>query len=163
MFTLESKQLYLRLALEERTKEMSIHKDMLKVQSKNAEEERQSACVELRDRVKKVETLKRRYELLMSQFDNTADEDDGMGNASDDHSQAYYVIRASQKREELQREGDALDTKIRKAEKEIKALENTLKMMNDRNEDYRMKFVRLSYILAFTKLSSIQRMFSITK
>lgn len=112
---------------------------MLKVQFKNTEEERQSACMELRDRVKRVETLKRRYELLMSQFDHSAD-DDVPGNSSDDHSQAYYVIRASQKREELQREGDALDQKIRKAEKEIKALENTLKMMNDRNEEYRMKY-----------------------
>ncbi|KAL3896675.1 MAG: hypothetical protein SGCHY_003920 [Lobulomycetales sp.] len=141
VFTLESKQLYLQLALEERSKEMSIHKDMLRVQFKNAEEERQSACIELRDRVKKVETLKRRYELLMSKFNDPMEDEPSLGSgSSEDHSQAYYVIRASQKREELQREGDLLDEKIRKAEKEIKALENTLKMMNDRNEDYRMKY-----------------------
>lgn len=120
---------------------MSIHKDMLRVQFKNAEEERQSACIELRDRVKKVETLKRRYELLMSKFNDPMEDEPSLGSgSSEDHSQAYYVIRASQKREELQREGDLLDEKIRKAEKEIKALENTLKMMNDRNEDYRMKY-----------------------
>lgn len=47
------------------------------------------------------------------------------------------TIQAAQEREELQRTGDDLDTKIRKAEKEIRALENTLRLMNDRNEMYR--------------------------
>jgi len=141
VFTLESKQLYLHLALEERTREISLHKDMMKVQIKNAEEERHSACTEFRDRVKKVETLKRRYEILMSHFD-VEEETTLSGTSSEDHSQAYYVIKASQRREELQREGDDLDGKIRKAEKEIKALENTLKMMNDRNEEFRMNIYK---------------------
>ena len=104
---------------------------MLRLQTKNAEEERHSANAELRDRIGKVEKLRRRYEILMTQF---APEE-----GEEEHSQAYYVIKAAQEREELQREGDELDSKIRKAEKEIRALENTLKLMNDRNEDYRMK------------------------
>ncbi|KAI8902852.1 hypothetical protein BC833DRAFT_571828 [Globomyces pollinis-pini] len=130
VFTLETKQVQLSLALEERTKEIDIHKDMLKVQIKNAEVERHSAATELRDRIGKVEKLKKRYEILMTQF---APED-----GEEDHSQAFYVIKAAQKREELQREGDELDANIRKAEKEIKALENTLKLMNNRNEQFRM-------------------------
>jgi UDP-glucose:O-linked fucose beta-1,3-glucosyltransferase len=133
VFSLEHRQIQLQLALEERTKEIAIHNDMLRLQIKNAEEERHSANSELRDRIGKVEKLRRRYEILMTQF---APEE-----GEEEHSQAYYVIKASQEREELQREGDELDAKIRKAEKEIKALENTLKLMNDRNEDYRMKYV----------------------
>ncbi|KAJ3260491.1 Coiled-coil domain-containing protein 39 [Boothiomyces macroporosus] len=129
VFTLETRQVQLRLALEERSKEIDIHKDMVKVQIKSAEEERHSAAAELRDRVGKVEKLKKRYEILMTQF---APEE-----GEEEHSQAYYVIKAAQKREELQREGDELDANIRRAEKEIKALENTLKMMNNRNEQYR--------------------------
>ncbi|KAI9341964.1 coiled-coil domain-containing protein 39-like protein [Obelidium mucronatum] len=134
VFTLENRQIQLQLALEERTKEITIHNDMLRVQVKNAEEERHSANSELRDRVGKVEKLRRRYEILMTQF---APEE-----GEEEHSQAFYVIKASQEREELQREGDELDAKIRKAEKEIKALENTLKLMNDRNEGYRMNLYK---------------------
>ncbi|TPX65201.1 hypothetical protein SpCBS45565_g05309 [Spizellomyces sp. 'palustris'] len=137
VFTLGTRQVHLQLALEERTKEISIHKDMLKLALKNAEEERHSAAAELRDRVSKVEKLKRRYEIVMTHFGSSED-----GDGEEEHSQAYYVIKAAQHREELQREGDELDAKIRKAEKEIKALENTLKMMNDRNEDYRMNLYK---------------------
>ena len=37
------------------------------------------------------------------------------------------MIKAAQEKESLQREGDDLGAKIKKAEKEIRALENTLR------------------------------------
>jgi len=43
------------------------------------------------------------------------------------------VIKAAQKREDLQRYGDELDAKIRKAEREIKALTRTLEHLKSRN------------------------------
>lgn len=52
--------------------------------------------------------------------------------------------QAAQEKEELQREGDKLDAQIRKAEKEIRALENTLKVMNGRNEQYRKSFNKIT-------------------
>lgn len=38
----------------------------------------------------------------------------------------------------MQREGDALDANIKRTEKEVRALENTLQLMNTRNEAFRM-------------------------
>jgi len=41
----------------------------------------------------------------------------------------------------LQRYGDELDGKLRKCEKEIKALANTLDHLKMRNKNYRDKFI----------------------
>jgi UDP-glucose:O-linked fucose beta-1,3-glucosyltransferase len=82
----------LKSALEERQKEIEIHKDILKAQIKNASEEKSSAKAELRERTNKIEKLKRKYEISITKF--AAEEGDQT------HSQAYYVIKAAQVREE---------------------------------------------------------------
>ena len=62
------------------------------------------------------------------------------GTPEEESSQAYYVIKAAQEKEELQREGDELDAKIKKAEKELRALENTLDVVNSNNETYKQSY-----------------------
>lgn len=140
VYSLSTRKLQLSLALEERNKEISIHRDVLRVQMKNAEEERISAALELKDRVKKVEHMKKRYELLMCQLNSYGDEEDN----GEERTQAYFIIKAAQKKDELHREGDALDKQIRKAEKDVLELENTLKFMLGRNEMYKNQYIYLS-------------------
>lgn len=51
-------------------------------------------------------------------------------------SQAYYVIKAAQEREDLQKHGDELEAAVRKAEKEVAALEATLRAMTGTNASF---------------------------
>ncbi|PIK37807.1 putative coiled-coil domain-containing protein [Apostichopus japonicus] len=138
VFSLEKRRLQLETAMKERHHEIGIHKDMLKAQLKTAEEERATVSTELHERISKIDKLRKRYEILMVSMAPPE------GEADEEVSQAYYVIKAAQEKEQLQRKGDELDARIRKAEKEIKALENTLRLMNGRNEQYRKSFNRVT-------------------
>ena len=71
-----------------------------------------SPSLELHAHIAKIDKLRNRYEIITIAMSPPEGEDQ--------HSQAYYVIKAAQEREELQRNGDDLDAKIRKAEKEIR-------------------------------------------
>lgn len=136
VLTQEKRKLQLETAMKERMGEIAIHKDMLRAQFKAADEERQQISAELHERISKIDKLHKRYEILMVSMAPPEGEEE--------RSQAYYVIKAAQDKEELQREGDDLDARIRKAEKEIRALENTLKLMNGRNEQYRKSFNKIT-------------------
>ncbi len=122
--------------MQERENEISVHKDVLKAEFKAAEEERHKIAVELSERLNKVKNLKIKYESLVQKKKSS----DGMEDINE-HSQAYYVIKAAQEREELQRKGDELNAKIIQSEKELKALDNTLNHLKKRNSDYRDKFL----------------------
>ena len=59
-------------------------------------------------------------------------------------SQTYYVIKAAQEKEELQRQGDDLEAKNRKAEQELLALQNTLRVINSGNHHTKQSFKKLT-------------------
>ena len=127
VFSLENRRQQLLLSMEERKQEISVHKDVLRFQLKTLNEEMHKITMDLREREANVEKLKARFEAT------PRGEDEG-------HSQAYYVIQAAQKREELQRKGDELDQDVRKCEREIRALQTTLDHLNARNVAYRNSF-----------------------
>ncbi|XP_064615155.1 coiled-coil domain-containing protein 39-like [Liolophura sinensis] len=136
VLTMEKRKLQLETAMKERRQEISIHREMLTAQIRAGDDERQQISAELHERISKIDKLRKRYEILMVSMAPPEGEEE--------KSQAYYVIKAAQDKEELQREGDELDARIRKAEREIRALENTLKLMNSRNETYRKSFNKVT-------------------
>merc|ERR1719238_930202 len=87
--------------------------------------------IELAERKQKIFNLKSKYDTVLNKVKR---DEDG------DKSQAYYVLKAAQAKEELQRKGDELDEKIRKAEREIRALENTLGHLLTRNKKFKDNF-----------------------
>jgi chromosome segregation ATPase len=138
VFSLENRKYQLEMSMKEREEEIQVHKDILVSELKAAEEERHKVAKELQKRKVKVKNLRLKYEGLVQKNKSSSEDQESVG----EHSQAYYVIKAAQDREELQRYGDELDGKIRKCEKEIKALENTMKHLQKRNKNYRDKFLR---------------------
>ncbi len=56
----------------------------------------------------------------------------------------HIFHQAAQEKEELQREGDELDAKNRKAEQELLALQNTLRIINSGNHQTKQSFKKLA-------------------
>jgi chromosome segregation ATPase len=117
--------------MEERKQEIAVHQEVQRAQLRAAEDERHRVTVELGGRRMAVEKLRDKYEVLCKVSGVRGEEGGEM------KSQAYYMIQAAQKREEMQRHGDELDQDIRKAEKEVKALTHTLKHLAGQNTDLR--------------------------
>ncbi|CAF0859941.1 unnamed protein product [Brachionus calyciflorus] len=128
VLNLNKERITMESGMKERFAEINIHQDLLKTQLRSWNEELQTVSTELKERMSKVEKQKKRYEILMVSMAPPE------GTPAEENSQAYYVIKAAQEKEELQRKGDELDAKIKKAEKELRALENTLSVVNSNNE-----------------------------
>merc|ERR1719281_1956990 len=132
LYSLENRKQQLQISMEEREKEIEVHTDVLRAQLRGAEEDRHKAAIELAERKQKIYNLKSKYENVA----NKVKKEDG----EEQHSQAYYVLKAAQEKEEMQRKGDELDDKIRRAEREIRALENTLGHLLTRKKKYKENF-----------------------
>jgi len=138
----ENRRAQLQLSMREREREVDLHSDVQKAEVKAAEDSRHALARDLKERQIKVEKLKKKYETIAAKMQHKNGEGTGGTESLDpsgmeDHSQAYYIIAAAQEREELQREGDALNSEIRKCETEVAALTNTQAMLQGRNQLHR--------------------------
>lgn len=131
VLNLNKERIKLESGMKERFAEIEIHQNLLRTQLRGWSDELQTVSCELKERMAKVEKLKKRHEIAMISMAPPE------GAPPEENSQAYYVIKAAQEKEELQREGDELDAKIKKAEKELRALENTLSVVNSNNQSYK--------------------------
>ncbi|XP_061099981.1 coiled-coil domain-containing protein 39-like [Conger conger] len=136
VLSLEKQQQRLQAAMREREVEINIHREMLQKQMKTADQERQKLSIEVHERLSKIDKMRKKYEILTISM--------AAPEGEEEKSPAYYVIKAAQEKEELQRKGDDLDDKIRRTEKEIQALENTLHVVRSQNTVYRKAFSKVT-------------------
>lgn len=84
---LQNNKEQLDLAMIEKEKEIEVHHGVLRARHKNTEQERQKVAVELADRKNKNRNLQIKYQSLIQKKQGDVN--------LNEHSQAYYVIKAS--------------------------------------------------------------------
>jgi chromosome segregation ATPase len=130
VFKEENRLYQLELSIKEREKEILVHKEILVAEHKAAEEERHKAAMEMSQKLTRCNNLKLKYESIVQKNKKSNEDDSGVG----EHSQAYYVIKTAQEKEELQRQKDEMDGKIKKCKKDLQSLYQTMSNLKERNE-----------------------------
>ncbi|KAG5864259.1 hypothetical protein JTB14_019631 [Gonioctena quinquepunctata] len=129
IFTLERLRLKFDQVTKERQLEINTQKTITQTKKRGLEEDRGRLRADIALRRIKIEQFQKKYHIALL----------GLGNDENGQplSLTHFKIKNAQEKFILQQEGDALDTKIKTAEKEIVAMENTLKLMNVTNVSFK--------------------------
>lgn len=111
--------------MRERQIEINTSKEMLAAKLRILDEEKGRLKCDIMGRRTKIEQLQKRHSIAVLSLGS--DED---GNPL---SVTHFKILNAQEKYMLQQQGDELDMKVKKAEQEIVAMENTLQMINQAN------------------------------
>ncbi|XP_014212580.1 coiled-coil domain-containing protein 39-like [Copidosoma floridanum] len=130
LYTLEKLALEMEAAMQERMSEIKAQKEGLVLRRRLA----QADCAELRgqvvERKARVQQLQARYGIIVACLGTNPEDGTPLDTT-------YLKIQSAQERYVLQEHGDQLDRAIRKAEHEIRSMENTLKLVNACNAKYK--------------------------
>lgn len=108
--------------MRERQLEINTNKMILQAKRRNLDEDRGRLKSEIAMTRVKIEQHQKKYHMLLTSL--------GQNEEGQPISVSNFRIKYAQEKLMLQQEGDALDQKIKTAEKEIVAMENTLKLVN---------------------------------
>lgn len=132
LYNLEKHRLELEFTMKERLSDIKLQRDVLFMKRKHLLEERNVLRADIGERSMKIHALKKRWENVV---DLLGRNDDGSI-----ISATQIKIKTAQEKYILLKEGNDLNDKVLTAEKDIKAMENTLRMMNYSNDSYKKTF-----------------------
>jgi chromosome segregation ATPase len=138
---LQNRKEQLRLSILERVDEVTVFRESLRAELKCASEEKHKLILEMKERQMQVDRMKTKFGMIVERIkamSRLGDEDSAptIDEGEEGPTQAQFLIRVAQQREELQRQGDELDGKIAKLEKEERALKKTLNLLQAKNSDF---------------------------
>lgn len=130
-YDLEQHKIQLQLAVDERLVDLKCQMELLSTKRKHLCAERDQLMADLNERRKKIEALKARFEL----------EHELLGKNEDGTpvSAIQLKMEIAQEKAALLERGSKLNEQVLNAEADIKALENTLIMLNFSNDKYKRK------------------------
>lgn len=129
MYNLERHKADLELTMNERIIEINMQTDLLRLQRKHINEELSQLRADMAERSLKIQALMARYDNAIELLGKNED-----GSVI---SATQIKIETAQEKQILLRDGNELNEKVINAEKDIKAIENTLLLLNYSNETYK--------------------------
>jgi coiled-coil domain-containing protein 39 len=130
---LEHRKQQFEISRDEREQEINMHREIQLAEAKMAEEARHHVARDMKERQVKMEKLKQKYGVIAGRMASSEVPEE-------EQSQAFFIIRAAQEREELQRKGDKLNDNIKQLERKLRQLNNALHDLHGRNQVYRESF-----------------------
>ena len=129
VYNLEKHRAHLTRTIKDRIIEIQSQLDILNLKRKHLNEERSTLRADIAERSTKLEAVRARFELTTKLLGTN--EDGSLVTAT------QLRVETAQEKQLLLDEGNELNERVIKAEKEVKALENTLRMFTCSNDNYR--------------------------
>lgn len=122
---------------------MAVVREQINAEKKQLSDDKSSMKRRLDALTLSIEQRKNKYWILSAAMgsDNSADDNDGGDDDDDDDRTSFRIsehrIKLTREKLELQETGDRLDERVQKMETEIRAMENTLHVLNASNNCYK--------------------------
>ncbi|KAF4650624.1 hypothetical protein FOL46_000855 [Perkinsus olseni] len=129
----ENRKMQMQLEFQEKEQELHIICEELRTELRLVNEQKQALQMQLAERKQKIYNIKAKFDGMVQRRKAMMADGDG----GEEKSQAYFVLKAAQMKDSLQREGDEIDRKIRIAEQELHGLENSLGYLINSNQKYK--------------------------
>ncbi|KAM3966730.1 coiled-coil domain-containing protein 39 [Aphomia sociella] len=121
-YTLHTQRLQLDAAMNERLVEISARRDMFNVQKRALFEDCGKLRSEIKEREQRIEQLKKRYDIFIGSL--------GKDDSGQELSVTFFKIKFAAERAELRTRGAELDADIARRERDVSALEATLRVVH---------------------------------